>query len=875
MEALLRRIAARAVQTACPRGPVRRARRTCDPDARVDEGGALVEHERVPSLPSSSAPLAALGAALLAASTPAHADPPPAAPPVVLAPPAAPGPAGAAWTRVHIVATRPGVVLERRQGSLPTDRPLPPLGVYAGEPVWEPVCTAPCDLAVQLGGEYRIAGEDVTKSSGFALHGPTTDLLVDAGAYPVRRAGVWLVVVGSIAAAAGAIFLGVNAVPKSGEASADILSPGGIASIAALAGGGTLGIVGIGLVIGGGTSVRDESPPRPRVGPPFEPVGACDVRLLTASLAPSPSGPSPASRPSRLAPPPSRRAWRRRPRPSRTPRRRPPSKRPRRIGGAAPSSRSRSRPRSTSSSSPSPAAARPLAIADHAGEREAWARRLGADGLQGPLVRFVDQHVFGAFEQEGGALGFITSDGARVCFRGAAARPEDRACVQRRPAAIVPVGGRLALLELAAVHVPDRSPAKAAHPAPRPSAPKHAAHHAHAEGHHPAKHTKKRAGHAAPSRRPSHPIVELFLRWVSADGEAEPEARSTGLHFESPLDGMALADARARPPGIDVLWFETAPGRRARILARERPPDGRLAPRRREPRLREPRRRRRRRPRVRPAQGPPRPPPRGERRGLGLPRPRRRGRSARPSARAPARPPDRRPRPCAPSRPTASRAPSIRRTSPPSIASSPTTRAAPSANRAAARARRLGRRPRLLPEGRALRSAALPDGAPRDEPPPFPARRARIAWGALAPDGEGVAFAGGAIVARRRAGGSRAAARGRRAAGPLAAPELPVDRRRAARIGATWWTARGPRLRVWPSAVRCARRRAEPARHRRAHRRPRARPRPRGRRRRAHRRLRGHRGRLLAARRDRALPRAPRPRRVRARRGRAAPSSRA
>jgi len=183
----------------------------------------------------------------------------PAAAPVALAPPAMAGPAGAAWTRVHIVATRPNVVLERRQGSLPTDRPLPPLSIYAGEPAWDPVCTAPCDLAVQLGGEYRIAGEDVTKSSGFALHGPTTELLVDAGSYPMRRAGVWLIVVGSIAAAAGAIFLGVDAVPKSGQTSTSLLNPGGIASIAALAGGGTLGIVGIGLVIGGGTSVRDES----------------------------------------------------------------------------------------------------------------------------------------------------------------------------------------------------------------------------------------------------------------------------------------------------------------------------------------------------------------------------------------------------------------------------------------------------------------------------------------------------------------------------------------------------------------------------------------------------------------------------------------
>ncbi len=75
----------------------------------------------------------------------------------------------------------------------------------------------------------------------------------------MRRAGVWLVVLGSVAAVAGAIFLGVDAMPKSGQSSTNLLNPGGIAAISALTGGGTLGIVGIGLVIGGGTSVRDET----------------------------------------------------------------------------------------------------------------------------------------------------------------------------------------------------------------------------------------------------------------------------------------------------------------------------------------------------------------------------------------------------------------------------------------------------------------------------------------------------------------------------------------------------------------------------------------------------------------------------------------
>ena len=209
--------------------------------------------------PSSSPGCAVLAAALVVASAaPARADPPYA--PAPMGTPAAAGaaPTAPAWTRVHIVTQRPKVALERRAGSLPTDKPALPQSVYSSAPVWDPVCAAPCDIAVQLGGEYRIAGEDVTASSGFSLHGPTTDLLVDAGAYGVRRAGVWLVVVGFLAAAAGGIFLGVNAIPKAGQPT-NVLDTSGIAALSVLAGGATVGVVGIGLVVGGGTSVRDET----------------------------------------------------------------------------------------------------------------------------------------------------------------------------------------------------------------------------------------------------------------------------------------------------------------------------------------------------------------------------------------------------------------------------------------------------------------------------------------------------------------------------------------------------------------------------------------------------------------------------------------
>jgi hypothetical protein len=193
---------------------------------------------------------AAILVLVLGLPAPALADP-------IYAPSApAPAAAAAAWTRVHIVTQAPKVVLERRVGSLPSDPPPAPRGLYSdGEPVWQTACAVPCDAPIQLGGEYRIGGEGVTTSSPFALHGPTTELRVDAGAYAVRRAGTYLAVIGFVGAAVGGIFLAVQAV----RASADGLGTGGYAAIGGLAAGSAVGLVGVGMVGGSGTSVRDET----------------------------------------------------------------------------------------------------------------------------------------------------------------------------------------------------------------------------------------------------------------------------------------------------------------------------------------------------------------------------------------------------------------------------------------------------------------------------------------------------------------------------------------------------------------------------------------------------------------------------------------
>ncbi len=430
-----------------------------------------------------------------------------------------------------------------------------------------------------------------------------------------------------------------------------------------------------------------------------------------------------------------------------------------------------------------------LAVAQRADDRAAWVRRLDGGAAPGPLLRFVDSHLFGAFDRSDGSTTFVTSDGARVCF-GPTALPADRACVQSNPSAVVPVGDRLALLELTTTRVPEPAGARAPKPAPRAKEPRRGPRHATSK---PAAGAKRKPSHAAPARHASHPLVELLVRWVEPGGAVAAEPAPTGLHFEAPLDGMTLADARGRPPGIDLLWFETAPGRKAhgglgsgRLMAASLRADGSLdfASRvavfdadleygqlkdHRAPRLAG-----------------------GDAASIYLDLD---GKAQCEALRV---------------RPTLAHlaAPAAACAVAPDRLAGPIDPAELAAFERilADEPRRASGQPRGDPglvawagdrayylHGSALRSAPRDGGAPRDEPPPFLAHRARLAWGAFAPGGEGLALAGDALVHVGPHGVERA---------PwpegASSSELPPDRRRATRIGATWWTARGPRRRLWP-----------------------------------------------------------------------------
>ncbi|APR85513.1 Cell division protein FtsK [Minicystis rosea] len=450
---------------------------------------------------------------------------------------------------------------------------------------------------------------------------------------------------------------------------------------------------------------------------------------------------------------------------------------------------------------PIPGGRAALAISQFAGERAAWARRLDAVG-QGPLVRFVDRRVAGAFDREGSGTTFLTSDGTRVCLSNASWPGDGTTCVASTPAAMVPVGDRVALLELTTMRPPE-PPGKPASKAP-PKAPARSKP-GKSSGRGKGSASKKKTTHAAPARRPSHPLVELSVRWVDERGAVDPEAKPTGLHFEAPLDGMTLADARARPPGIDILWYETAPKRRTRsalgsgrLMAASLRADGTLdfasrvavldadveygrlkdhhAPRlvgndqataylglgaKGECEVI----------RVRPALSHVTPPP---------------------AACAVAA--DR----------LAGQLDAAELTTFERILADEPRRAFGQPKTDVGLVAWAGDRAFYLHDG-ALRSATRDGGPPRDEPAPFPAHRARIAWGALTPDGEGLAFVDGGVVhvdARPATPAiAHVTAPAAVAPGTISAPELSLDRRRAVRIGSTWWRSRGDRLRLYPDVA--------------------------------------------------------------------------
>jgi hypothetical protein len=496
---------------------------------------------------------------------------------------------------------------------------------------------------------------------------------------------------------------------------------------------------------------------------------------------------------------------------------------------------------------PVPGARSLLFVSQRADERAAFVRRLdGATGQTGPVLSLLDERVLGAFDGAGDRFTLLTSAGDRLCVAAypvGADVPASRGCAAIRPVAIAAVGDRLASLEVVVVDPPAPKRDASARPAQAASKPKPASSRAgasraarprHAERAVDRKHREVASKHhpSEVARRAPAPRVkvEVRLRWITRDGTFDAEARPTGLAFERPLDGMTLIDAAGRAGGIDLLWYEAVRGKRVRasslgaadLVWGSLRANGTFDP----------------ASRVAVAGGPLE---FGWIHGHEAPR------LLSTEAGSAVLWQTERERACeavrvAPSRARLTPDRALCALDPYRLASPelpPAVELAALGRLAAREPRRVAGQPRhdaglvawagdraYFFEGGALRSAGRDGTEPRDEPAPLPARRQRIAWGAVASDGEGLALADGRLHHLAADGGLRdeplelpalpEAARGA-ALGPdpiaLTEPELAfADRARLARIGASWWIARGDvvRLGAGPLVVAGLRGRAHP-----------------------------------------------------------------
>lgn len=181
--------------------------------------------------------LPSLAVAETTGSLPAAAPSVPAVPQLTR-PQSEPGAAGegAAPIEVRVSASRPGAVLEQL-GSL--DHPRP-------DSAGQALCQAPCTGSADPGGLFRIGGPGIRRSSAFMLprdERPVT-LSVRAGANSRHRAGVALLVAGSILTSAGLITAAIAESAAVQERSQDR------ATALRLAGYPTLALGVVGLVVG-------------------------------------------------------------------------------------------------------------------------------------------------------------------------------------------------------------------------------------------------------------------------------------------------------------------------------------------------------------------------------------------------------------------------------------------------------------------------------------------------------------------------------------------------------------------------------------------------------------------------------------------------
>ncbi len=206
-----------------------------------------------------------------------------------------------------------------------------------------------------------------------------------------------------------------------------------------------------------------------------------------------------------------------------------------------------------------------LLVSQAAEERETLVRWIDEAAKMSPIVRLTDEWVVTSYARADGKRQLVTSDGERLCVARFAVdqdKPEARACEKVDPEACAVKGDRLMLISLEdmprktkpgkpRVDSPKPTKKPAAKPAvtkkPTPKKPKKPAA------------TKKKKPSTNKQKFEKKPElvrreVEVVTRWVTSDGFGE--AKKAGLKFFPALDGLSIADAKSSSRGVELAWFE-------------------------------------------------------------------------------------------------------------------------------------------------------------------------------------------------------------------------------------------------------------------------------------------------------------------------------
>jgi hypothetical protein len=118
--------------------------------------------------------------------------------------------------RVHLDAHTPSAQLERYRTTTTVDVPVATTtGTYMSSTevdIYDPVCTAPCDVLVETTGTYRVGGPSSIPTDGFRLvPGRENVIKASLGSRLQRGAGKMLTYVGVPVTLLGGIFWSVGA----------------------------------------------------------------------------------------------------------------------------------------------------------------------------------------------------------------------------------------------------------------------------------------------------------------------------------------------------------------------------------------------------------------------------------------------------------------------------------------------------------------------------------------------------------------------------------------------------------------------------------------------------------------------------------------